>query len=79
MEGNVPSMKTTFSQPESSRKKRRLRVRWLDSVLKDLKTLEVWKETRDTELWSETISEAKAPVAVAPKKKKKNLNIGHLP
>jgi hypothetical protein len=53
-------MKTVFSQPESSRKKGRPRVRWLDSVLKDLKTSEVWKKTRYGELWSETISEAKA-------------------
>jgi hypothetical protein len=36
MEDNVPSRKITFSQPESSRKKERLRLRWLDSVLKDL-------------------------------------------
>jgi hypothetical protein len=74
MEDNVPCMKTTFSQPEGSRKNGRPRVRWLHSVLKHLKTLELWKKTRDGKLWSETISEAKAPVAVAPKqKKKKNL------
>jgi hypothetical protein len=50
MEDNVPCMKTTFCQPEGSRKKGRPRGRWRDSVLKDLKTLEVWKKTRDGEL-----------------------------
>ena len=60
MEGNnVPCMKTTFSQPEGSRKKGRPTVRWLDSVLKDLKTLEVWTKTRDGELWSETTARAR--------------------
>lgn len=57
---NVLCVRTTFSQLEGSRKKRRPRVRWLDSVL-DLKTLEVW---------CETVSETKARVSVAPKKKK---------
>jgi hypothetical protein len=40
-------MKIIFSQPEGSRKKGKPRLRWLDSVLKDLKTLEVnswWKK-----------------------------------
>jgi hypothetical protein len=75
MEGNVTFMKTTCCQPEGNRKKGRPRVRWLDSVLKDLKTLVMWKKTRDGKLWSETISEAKSPVAVAPKKKKKKKNL----
>ena len=42
---DVPCRKIT-SQPEGGRKKGRPRLRWLDSVLKDLKTLEVkawWK------------------------------------
>jgi len=48
MEGNVSCMKITFSQPEDSKKKGRSRLRWLDSILKDLKSLEVnawWKKT----------------------------------
>jgi hypothetical protein len=40
-EDNVPCRKTTFSQPEGSRKKGKPGLRWLDSVLKDLQTLEV--------------------------------------
>jgi hypothetical protein len=53
----------TFSQPEGGRKKGRPRLRWLDSVLKDLQTLEVnswWKITPDRDLWREVIREAKA-------------------
>ena len=41
MEDNVLCKKINFSQPEGSRKKGRPRLRWIDSVLKDLKTLEV--------------------------------------
>jgi hypothetical protein len=41
MEDNVSCRKITFFQSEGSRKKGRLRLKWLDSVLKDLKTLEV--------------------------------------
>jgi hypothetical protein len=41
MEDNVPCRKINFSQPERSRKKGGPGLRWLDSVLKDLKTLEV--------------------------------------
>ena len=62
MDNNVPCMRITFSQQESSRKKGKPRLRWLDSVLKDLKSLEVkawWKKAQDTDLWSEIIREAK--------------------
>jgi hypothetical protein len=47
MDNNVPCTKIIFSQLEGSRKKGRPRLRWLDSVLKDLKALEVnawWKK-----------------------------------
>ena len=50
MGNNVLCRKISFSLPEGSRKKGRRRLRWLDSVLKDLKTLEVnarWKKARD--------------------------------
>ena len=63
MEDSVPCMQITFSQPEGSRKNRRPRLRWPDSVLKDIKTLEVngWrKKAGDRDLWSEIIREAKA-------------------
>jgi hypothetical protein len=41
MEDNAPCKKRTFSQPEGSRKKGRPKLRWLDSVLNDLKILKV--------------------------------------
>jgi hypothetical protein len=41
IEDTVPCRKTTFTQPEGSRKKERLRLRWLNLILKDLKTMEV--------------------------------------
>jgi hypothetical protein len=47
MEDNAPCRKIKFSQPECSRKKGRPRLRWLDSILKDVTTLEVtawWKK-----------------------------------
>ena len=53
MEDNVRCRKTTFSQPEGSRKKGRPGLRWLDSVLRYLKTLEVnawWKKAGDRDL-----------------------------
>jgi hypothetical protein len=63
MEDNAPCKKITFSQPEGSRKKGRPKLRWLDSVLKDLKILTVtawWRTAQDTDLWSKIIKEAKA-------------------
>jgi hypothetical protein len=41
MEDNAPCKKITFSQPEGSRKKGTPKLRWPDSVLKDLKILKV--------------------------------------
>jgi hypothetical protein len=58
MEGNAPCKKITFSQPEGSRKKGRPKLRWIDSVLKDLKILSV--TTQDRDLWSKIIKKAKA-------------------
>jgi hypothetical protein len=58
MEDNAPCKKITFSQPEGSRKKGRPKLRWLDSVLKDLKILKVTAGDRD--LWSKIIKETKA-------------------
>jgi hypothetical protein len=63
MEDNAPCKKITFSQPEGSRKKGRPKLRWLDSVLKDLKILKVtacWRTAQDRDLWSKIIKEAKA-------------------
>jgi hypothetical protein len=60
---NAPCRKITFSQPEGGRKKGGPGLRWLDSVLKDLKTLEEnawWKKAWDRDLWSEIIKEDKA-------------------
>jgi hypothetical protein len=58
MEDNAPCKKITFSQTEGSRKKGRPKLRWLHSVLKDLKMLTVTAQDRD--LWSKIIKEAKA-------------------
>jgi hypothetical protein len=52
-----------YSQTECSSKKGGLRLRWLNSVLKYLKTLDVnawWKKAWDRDLWSGIIKEAKA-------------------
>jgi hypothetical protein len=54
MEENSPCKKITFSQPEGSRKKERPELRWLDSVLKDVKLLKVetwWEKTLDRNIW----------------------------
>jgi hypothetical protein len=62
MENNSPCKKITFSQPEGSRKKGRPKLRWLDSVLKDVNTLKVeaWrKKALDRNIWGRMIKEAK--------------------
>ena len=61
MEDNVPCRKINFSQPEGSRKKWRPGLRWLNSVLKDLKTLELneWmngKRKHGIEIWGVKLS-----------------------
>jgi hypothetical protein len=39
--GNSSHIKVTLSKPEGSRKKGRPKLRWLDSVIKDVKSLQV--------------------------------------
>jgi hypothetical protein len=59
---NSPCKKITFSQPEGSRKKGRPKLRWLDSLLKDVNTLkgEAWrKKALDRNIWVSIIKEAK--------------------
>jgi hypothetical protein len=54
MEENSPCKKITFSQPGGFRKRGRPKLRWLDSVLKDVKLLKVetwWKKARDRNIW----------------------------
>jgi hypothetical protein len=58
---NSPCKKVTFSQPESSRKKGS-KLRWLDSVLKDVNYFKIetwWKKARDKSIWGRIIMEAK--------------------
>jgi hypothetical protein len=55
-------MNYTFSQYEGYRKKGRPRLRWLDSVLKDVKLLNVdtwWKKSCDRDIWGRIIKEPK--------------------
>jgi hypothetical protein len=62
MEENLPCKKISFSQREGSRKKGRTKLRWLDSVLKDVKLLKVeawWKKARDRNIWGRIIKEDK--------------------
>jgi hypothetical protein len=63
MGDNAPCRKITFPQPECSRKKGRPNLRWLDSVLKDFKTLKMtawWRTAQDRDRWNKIIKEAKA-------------------
>jgi hypothetical protein len=62
MDENSPCKKITFSQPEGSWKKGGPKLRWLDSVLKDVKLLKIdtWcKKARDRNIWGRIIKEAK--------------------
>jgi hypothetical protein len=62
MEENSPCKKITFQQLECSRKKGRPKLRWLHSVLKDVKLLKVeawWKKALDRNIWGRIIKEAK--------------------
>jgi hypothetical protein len=52
----------TFSQPGGSQKKGRPKLKWLDSVLKDVNLLKVeawWKKAHDRNVWGRIIKEAK--------------------
>jgi hypothetical protein len=54
MEENSPCKKITLLQPEGSRKKGRPKLRWLYSVLKDIKLMKVeawWKKAIDRDIW----------------------------
>jgi hypothetical protein len=73
MEANSPFKKVTFSQPEGSRRKGRHKLRWLDSVLKDVKLLKVeawWKKARDRNIWRRIIKEAKVHKGLRSQRKK---------
>jgi hypothetical protein len=62
MEENSPCKKITFSQPKGSRKKGRPKLRWRDSVLKDVKLLKAetwWKKPCDRNTWGRIIKESK--------------------
>jgi hypothetical protein len=62
VEGNSHCKKVIFSQPEGSQEKGRPTLRWLDSVLKDVKLLKVeawWKKALDRNIWGRIIKEAK--------------------
>jgi hypothetical protein len=53
-ENTLCKKKITVSQPEGSRKKGRPKLRWLDSVLKDVKLLKAeawWKKSLDRNIW----------------------------
>jgi hypothetical protein len=62
MEENSPCKNIIFSQPEGCWKKGRPKLRWLDSVLKDVKLLKVeawWKTELDRNIWRRIIKQAK--------------------
>jgi hypothetical protein len=76
MEENSPCKKITFSQPEGSWKKGRPKLRWLDSVLKDVKLMKVetwWKKARDRNICGRIIKEVKVHTGLLSQSKKKNI------
>jgi hypothetical protein len=71
--GNSPYKKTTFSQPKGSRNKGRTKLRWLHSVLKEVKLLKVetWcKKALDRNIWGRIIKEAKVHKGLQNQRKK---------
>jgi hypothetical protein len=77
MKAHSPCNKVIFSRPEGSRKKRRSKLRWLDSVLKDVKLLKVeasWKKALYRDIWGRIIKEAKAHKGFWSQRKR---NISH--
>jgi hypothetical protein len=62
VEENSPCKRITFSQLEGFRKKGRPKLRWLDSVLKDVKLLKVetwWEKALNRNIWGRIIKETK--------------------
>jgi hypothetical protein len=77
MEENSPYKKITFSQPEDSLKKRRPKLRCLDSVLNDVKLPKVetwWKKVPDRNIWGRIIKDAKVHKGLQSQRKKKKEN-----
>jgi hypothetical protein len=73
MEENSPCKKIT-SQPEGSRKKGRPKLRWLDSVLKDVKILQVeawWNKALDRNFWGKIIKEAKVHTGLRARRRRR--------
>jgi hypothetical protein len=63
MDESLLFRKLTFSQLESSRKKGRPKLRWLDDVMQNLNILKVtawWEKAQDRESWKAVIKEAMA-------------------
>jgi hypothetical protein len=62
MEDNAMPKRMVKGKLYSKRRKARPRMRWLDDVESDLKTMKMkgWKEMRDGEQWRLVVEEAKA-------------------
>jgi hypothetical protein len=63
MEDDEPVKKLTFQKPSGSRRKGRPKLRWIDDIQADLKTLGArgWRRKTDTDGWRDVREEAKAP------------------